>query len=126
MALVKNSIELGKSPINTSPSKVTFSFSKSVRFPNLKANAAMPKLYTPKDVWNYRSAGIGYGFKYPINKKSTTPSPTQYTVKFGFAQKKKSDGYIFGASRDKVKNVLHLSVPNGCCARSYQSRAWHL
>ena len=108
MALTKNSIELGKSPINTSPTKTTFSFSKSKRFIDAKPPSIDPKFYAPKDVWNYRSAGIGYGNKYPINKKSTTPSPSQYELKFGFASRKKNDGIIFGVSREQSKNVSSL------------------
>ena len=108
MELLKTSIELGKSPINTSPSKYTFTFSKSQRFPSTKDGQAQPNLYSPKNVANYRSAGIGYGNKYPISrdkKEFKTPSPSQYNVKYGFDKIKKNNGIIFGVSRDKSKNV---------------------
>jgi hypothetical protein len=67
----RNSVELGKSPINNSPSKSTYSFSKSERFPITKPSVVCGKLYAPKDVWNYRSAGIGYGSKITFDGTRT-------------------------------------------------------
>ena len=64
--MLKNSVDLSKSQLNNSPSKSTFSFSKSKRFPETRLPEVSPKLYSPRDVWNYRSAGIGYGKKAAI------------------------------------------------------------
>jgi hypothetical protein len=68
--VLRNSVELAKSPLNTSPSKSTYTFAKSKRFPDIKLPAVSPKLYPLKDVWNYRSAGIGYGKKYVVEGNS--------------------------------------------------------
>lgn len=103
---MNHSLEVANQAFNNSPSKSTYSFPKSKRFEDVKLPYLHPKYYEPKDVKDHRSAIIGYGHKWPINKVSISPPPSHYSIKIGFDQKRKSEGAAFGLSRDQIKKVV--------------------
>ena len=66
---VSNSVEVGKSPLNTSSAKQAFSFSKTGRFydtiPECKSH-----FYTAKEgITLHKGHGIGYGKRYEFVTK---------------------------------------------------------
>jgi hypothetical protein len=121
--VLRNSVELAKSPLNTSPSKNTYTFAKSKRFPDIKLPAVSPKLYPPKDVWNYRSAGIGYGKKYaiegssnPLTKETPHRLPTMKSKEHSILRKKLKEsrlGYQGVTPKTySINQFLHEIVPD--------------
>jgi hypothetical protein len=94
---------ISKSPMNTSKSKMMYSFSKTQRFFSQKKNLC-DTIYTFPEVRTTRSTTFGFGNKYDFTKtKSSVP---YYNLPTDFDSKKPYlPSYTFGISRSYYEKV---------------------
>lgn len=105
-----------KSPINRSKSKHLYSFSKSIRFDDLKNQSSKTFTYELPTLKNRRSTSLGYGKKFDFIIKHINKKVPFYDIPSEFNPKKPpTPAFSFGIGRqfyDKVIfefiSLLHL------------------
>lgn len=112
--MASSSVEF--SQLNTSCSKMRYTFSKEARFKEGQGTSSYvtsslfraQKFYELPSVRNVRAAGFGYGHKSGLAREYTidlgsaadSPSPQRYNIDSMFEEAKtKKKGYVFGESR---------------------------
>jgi len=94
--------QICNNPMNTSKSKMLFSFSKSPKFDNSKP-ANNNAFYDLPSVRMSRTTALGYGTKYDFTKNQlNNPAPNTYKLQDEFDTKNKKKGYSFGLSREAM------------------------
>ncbi|CAD8188050.1 unnamed protein product [Paramecium pentaurelia] len=107
--------QICQSPLNLSPSKNLWTFSKSERFGKLaNPTFCQQAFYNLPTMIEKRSAGIGKGNKIDFTKVVVpSPSPQQYDLGSDVQNNlKKNKGYKFGVSRDKMASTGILGTLN--------------
>lgn len=91
------------SPLNTSVSKMQYSFPKSPRFPRDTRAVSTHAFYELPPITAKRTTTLGYGTKYDFTKNAVNnPPPNAYSVPDLFTPPNKKSGYSFGLSRDAM------------------------
>ena len=101
------------SPLNSSKSKMTYSFAKSERFQEGKPYYIIrycKKVYTLHEVRSKISSGLGYGERSNMEIKSIVPYPSPCTYNVT-PDKQKKKGYSFGLSRENCNKQYLYSHP---------------
>lgn len=96
----------GNSPINKSPSKQLYSFSKSIRFSPTKEPYCGRSFYDgKKTAFGKRTTTFGYGNKLDLANHEPVPPVGKYHLKNIFTDDKdRNKGYSF--SKNKKNSVL--------------------
>ena len=95
------------SPINRSKSKHTYSFSKSMRFEQLKSPPSKTFLYELPSVKNKRSTTMGYGKKFDFVIKHINKKVPFYDIPSDFNLKRpQTPAYSFGIARQFYDKVI--------------------
>lgn len=101
------------SPINRSKSKHTFSFSKSMRFEDLKSPASKTFVYELPDLKSNRSTTMGYGKKFDFVIKHINTKTPFYDIPSEFNPKKpQSPAFSFGIARQFYDKVFDCYKEN--------------
>jgi len=96
---VSTPAQICNSPLNTSKSKMLFSFPKTGRFGADIKPVCTQAFYDLPPVRSIRSPGIGYGTKFDFTKQTgSNPAPNAYNV----AKGPKKYGFSFGLSREAM------------------------
>ncbi len=97
------------SPINSSKSKYTYSFSKSMRFEELKSPSSKTFAYELPNLKSLRSTTMGYGNKYDFQIKHINQNAPFYDIPSDFNPKKpQTPAYSFGIARQFYDKVLYF------------------
>ena len=113
--------QICKSPLNTSPSKQLFSFSKATRFSE-KANrvqyifveinsCSCDNFYHLPGSHNERATSFGYGNRFKPAHRNVSPPPNTYSLPSKFQDNKKGQVYTFGTSRAAYYKVYPMINP---------------
>ena len=98
-----------KSPINRSKSKHLYSFSKSIRFDEIKNKSSKTFSYELPVLKNRRSTSLGYGKKFDFVIKHINKKAPFYDIPSEFCTKKPpTPAFSFGIGRqfyDKVNKT---------------------
>jgi hypothetical protein len=95
------------SPINRSKSKHTFSFSKSMRFEEVKSQASKTFVYELPNLKSNRSTTMGYGKKFDFVIKHINHKVPFYEIPSDFnTQKPQTPAFSFGIAREFYDKVL--------------------
>jgi len=96
---VSTPAQICNSPLNTSKSKMLFSFPRTGRFGADNKPTCSQAFYDLPPVRSTRSPALGYGNKYDFTKQTgTNPAPNAYNV----AKGPKKTGFSFGLSREAM------------------------
>lgn len=89
-----------KSPINRSKSKQSFSFSKCVRFDEMKSQSSKTFTYELPTLKNRRSTSMGFGKKFDFVIKHINKKAPFYDIPSEFNPKKPpTPAFSFGIAR---------------------------
>ncbi|KAL4511959.1 hypothetical protein ABPG72_012804 [Tetrahymena utriculariae] len=98
---VTTPVQILNSPVNNSPSKFQFSFSKSPRF--LSPKKPTDSFYDLPSQKSNRRAGFGVGSRPDFTKSQVCSPPSKYDLPSQFdKQRSTSRGKSFGTARDKM------------------------
>ena len=99
---MQNPSTVNRSPLNGSPSKQLYSFSKSRRFGSSDYVSPAPFYDNKVTAINKRATSFGYGHKMTLENKTGFPAPTHYPRGSSFEQNmNKKKGYAFQHDRKK-------------------------
>jgi len=102
-----------KSPINNSKSKHLYSFSKSIRFDEIKSQGSKTFTYELPTLKNRRSTSMGYGKKYDFVIKHINKKTPFYDLPSDFNSKKPpTPAFSFGIARHFYDKVILLIIFN--------------
>lgn len=102
---------VNKSPINRSPSKAMYSFSKAPRFGILRNSASCGCFYNIPSAFSHRGASIGKGQRYDFTQGAKNKSPCFYYPPGCFDMKKYSNARCsFGVGRDAFSKI-DINIP---------------
>lgn len=106
--IIQGSEIINKSPINTSCSKMRYSFPKTTRFnDNHGRGSSKTFQYNLPNVKNFRSTSFGYGQKYDFTSSQDYKSLPYYDSKSDFDNKNPySPSFSFGISRHFFEKVV--------------------
>jgi hypothetical protein len=94
------------SPINNSKGKSTYSFSKGIRFDEIKLKGSKTFHYELPIVKNERSTSMGYGKKFDFIIKHINKRVPFYDIPSEFNSKKpKTPAFSFGIGREYYERV---------------------
>lgn len=98
--------QIKNSPINQSKSKMMYSFSKSVRFDEIKLKGCKSFSYNLPDFKNNRSTSQGYGKKYDFIIKHINKKVPYYEIPSEFNPKKpNTPAFSFGIASHHYDRV---------------------
>lgn len=99
--------------INTSKSKMMFSFSRAPRFPKKPLmSSATEVIYSLPEVRSKRTTTMGYGNKYDFTKDAKSKSPVFYDYISIFDQKHpRPNRFTFGVGRENMLKDYDKNVP---------------
>lgn len=109
-----NQERIVKSPLNRSKSKHFYSFSKSIRFDDMKSQSSKTFTYELPTVKSRRSTSLGYGKKFDFVIKHINKKAPFYDIPSDFNPKKPANpAFSFGIGRqfyDKVYYTMNLLI----------------
>ena len=106
--IVASGEAISKSPINTSKSKMMYSFSKSTRFPKIDRRGYADALYLLPEIKSKRSTTFGLGNKYDFTKSQKGMNTQFYSNGSDFDKEHPhSPCFSFGVGRDKYSKVYY-------------------
>ena len=106
--IVASGEAISKSPINTSKSKMMYSFSKSTRFPKIDRRGYADALYLLPEIKSKRSTTFGLGNKYDFTKSQKGMNTQFYSNGSDFDKEHPhSPCFSFGVGRDKYSTVYY-------------------
>lgn len=106
--IVASGEAISKSPINTSKSKMMYSFSKSVRFPKFDRRNYADQIYILPDIKSKRYTTFGLGNKSDFTKGEKGVNTQFYSNGTDFDKDHPhSPSYTFGVGRDKYEKVYY-------------------
>ena len=109
-----NQDRIVKSLINRSKSKHLYSFSKSIRFDDMKNKSSKTFTYELPTLKNRRSTSLGFGKKFDLIIKHINQKVPFYDLPSEFNSKKPpTPAYTFGIGRhfyDKVFSALNFKI----------------
>lgn len=109
--LTSNVEKINKSPINRSKSKMIYSFSKSIRFEEIKSKGSKTFIYELPNVKNRRSTSLGYGKKLDFVIKHINKKAPYYDIPSDFnAKKPNSPAFSFGVARHFYDRVIFIFI----------------
>ncbi|CAG9334914.1 unnamed protein product [Blepharisma stoltei] len=105
--LVSTSDEICKHPLNNSPTKQQFSFSKALRFKSYQSSLCKEDFYKIPSALDHRSTNFGIGERSDFTKsQSQSPAPWVYQIPSSL----KKSGISFGTSRELCKRVFETHL----------------
>ena len=106
--IVASGEAISKSPINTSKSKMMYSFSKSSRFPKQDRRGYADALYLLPEIKSKRSTTCGLGNKYDFTRTQKGINTQFYSNGSDFDKDHPhSPCFTFGVGRDKYSKVYY-------------------
>ena len=106
--IVASGEAISKSPINTSKSKMMYSFSKSSRFPKQDRRGYADALYLLPEIKSKRSTTFGLGNKYDFTRTQKGINTQFYSNGSDFDKDHPhSPCFTFGVGRDKYSKVYY-------------------
>ena len=106
--IVASGEAISKSPINTSNSKMMYSFSKSSRFPKQDRRGYADALYLLPEIKSKRSTTFGLGNKYDFTRTQKGINTQFYSNGSDFDKDHPhSPCFTFGVGRDKYSKVYY-------------------
>lgn len=99
------------SPVNRSKSKHTYSFSKSMRFEEIKSPASKTFVYELPTLKSNRSTTMGYGKKFDFVIKHINKKVPFYEIPSDFNPKKpQTPAFSFGIAREFYDKVYLIII----------------
>jgi hypothetical protein len=116
--IIESGEKVTKSTINNSPSKMMYSFPKTMRFQE-KQELKVYNFYQIPDLKSTRSTSLGFGSKYDFTSNKLINKAPYYNIPSDFDSKKPhSPAHTFGISRefyekvyDKNSKIYDKSIP---------------
>lgn len=112
MSLTLNCSQICNSPLNNSPTKMMYSFSKASRFPRYQKSLSTSAIYNLPSLRITRGTSLGYGSKYDFFKAARKNTPGFYNIKSDFdLTNPHGPSFSFGMGRDKMLAKKDLNTP---------------
>ena len=98
------------SPVNKSPTKQLWSFSKESRFPKTRITPCKNFCYNLPDFMNQRTTGFGVGDRFKV-RPDESPPPGSYDAPTQFKHTQKARAFSFGLTRNAFHKVYLKNKP---------------
>lgn len=112
MSLTSSCNQICNSPLNNSPTKMMYSFSKASRFPRYQKSFSTSAIYNLPSLKITRGTSLGYGVKFDFFKEARKNTAGFYNLKSDFDKTNPhGPSFTFGVGREKMLAKKELNTP---------------